>query len=131
MADAAVRGHPVKEEETSCCLIRFWISKATEKTMDWDIMFKQLEVDRKAQKAALGVTRQGWVATLRQQNVKTLTAQYSGYGDSGNIEDIQLELGVSLAADIEEQLRDFLCSVAICNGAQLASRRKFCTQVWR
>lgn len=80
--------------------------------MDWDIMFKQLEVDRKAQKAALGVTRQGWVATLRQQNVKTLTAQYSGYGDSGNIEDIQLELGVSLAADIEEQLRDFLWSVA-------------------
>ena len=57
--------------------------------------------------------RAALLALLRGQGVAEVAAQYDGYGDSGNVEDIQMTPAApALDAGVEERLRDFLWSMA-------------------
>jgi hypothetical protein len=77
--------------------------------MGLNVTYNKHMNDRKdATKAA----REGFLATLRNLKVETLTAQYSGSCDSGNVDGIAVEPEQGLTADLEMKLQDFIWDVA-------------------
>ena len=58
-------------------------------------------------------TRNELLPQLRGRGITEVTAEYEGYGDSGNIEDVTvLPVGIALPDDLCTQLGDFAWSVA-------------------
>lgn len=58
-------------------------------------------------------TRAVLLAQLRTLGVTEVTAEYEGYGDSGNVEDITLQPnGVALPSELSSQLGDFAWALA-------------------
>ena len=77
--------------------------------MDFNETYNKYINDRKE---AARIAREGLLATLRGLKVTTLTAEYSGSCDSGNVDDITLEPKHDLAADVGAKLQDFIWDVA-------------------
>ena len=57
--------------------------------------------------------RAALLAQLRALGVTEVTAEYEGYGDSGNVEDITLQpSGIALPSELSSQLEDFVWAFA-------------------
>jgi len=58
-------------------------------------------------------TRAALLVQLRALGVTEVTAEYEGYGDSGNVEDITLQpSGIALPSELSSQLDDFAWAFA-------------------
>lgn len=74
-----------------------------------DIM-EQWRVEREAANKA---TRAELLAQLRAIGISEVTAEYEGYGDSGNVEDITVQPnGIGIAGVLSTKLEDFAWSFA-------------------
>lgn len=63
--------------------------------------------------AALKTVRKDLRAQLRDLGVTEVTAEYEGYGDSGNVEDLSvMPAELKLPEDLRTKLEDFAWSVA-------------------
>ena len=60
----------------------------------------------------LSVKRKDILEQLRFLGITTVTAEYDGYGDSGNIEGMTLSPQMEIEAYLDMQLTDFLWAVA-------------------
>lgn len=62
---------------------------------------------------ALKATRNELLPQLRGLGITEVIAEYEGYGDSGNIEDVMVQpVGIALPDDLSTKLGDFAWSVA-------------------
>lgn len=74
---------------------------------------EMMEKWRAEREAALKTARADLLAALRALGVTEVIAEYEGYGDSGNVEDITLQPNdVRLDADLMRKLEDFAWSLA-------------------
>ncbi|MEM8572712.1 MAG: DUF6878 family protein [Pseudomonadota bacterium] len=74
---------------------------------------EMMEKWRAEREAALKTARAELIAALRALGVTEVIADYEGYGDSGNVEDLTLQPNdVTLNEDLSRKLEDFAWSVA-------------------
>ncbi|MEM7730656.1 MAG: DUF6878 family protein [Pseudomonadota bacterium] len=82
----------------------------TNPQIDYAEMMEKWRVEREA---ALKAARAELIVALRVLGVAQVIAEYEGYGDSGNVEDITLQPSeVTLNDDLTRKLEDFAWSVA-------------------
>ncbi|WP_282128005.1 DUF6878 family protein [Roseobacter litoralis] len=82
----------------------------TKSQIDYTAMVEQWRVEREAANKA---TRTELIVVLRGLGITEVTAEYEGYGDSGNVEDVTLQpAGIDLPDDVSNRLEDFAWSVA-------------------
>ena len=63
--------------------------------------------------AANKAARSGLLPQLRALGITEVIAEYEGYGDSGNIEDVTVQpAGIELPGDLRTKVEDFAWSVA-------------------
>ncbi len=72
-----------------------------------------MEQWRAEREAANKAARAELIAQLRAIGITEVTAEYEGYGDSGNVEDITVQPnGIEIAGDLSTKLEDFAWSFA-------------------
>ncbi|MFA8443926.1 DUF6878 family protein [Yoonia sp.] len=82
----------------------------TDTNTDFASTMEKWATERDAENKA---TRAALLAQLRALGVIEVTAEYEGYGDSGNVEDITLQpSGVTLPSELSSQLDDFAWAFA-------------------
>ncbi|MEM7670426.1 MAG: DUF6878 family protein, partial [Pseudomonadota bacterium] len=82
----------------------------TNPKMDYSEMMEKWRIEREA---ALKTTRADLLAALRALGVTEVIAEYEGYGDSGNVEDITLQPNdLTPDSDLMRKLEDFAWSFA-------------------
>ncbi|GFE67224.1 DUF6878 family protein [Litoreibacter roseus] len=82
----------------------------TKPQTDYTAMMEKWRLERET---ALKTARAELIAALRALGVTEVIAEYEGYGDSGNVEDITLQPNeVTLNEALSRQLEDFAWSVA-------------------
>ena len=70
-----------------------------------------MEKWRVEREAEIKAARAALLSQLRALGVKEVTAEYEGYGDSGNVEDITLQPnGIALLPELSSKLEDFAWS---------------------
>ena len=82
--------------------------------MNIEEIYKQIEDSRQARLAELKLERAKLREQLQALGVTRLEANYSGYGDSGNVDDIELYSGEALLKPEHhtEELTDFVWGLA-------------------
>ena len=78
-------------------------------TNDFQSRYAQMFKDREAKTTA---TRNSLIKELGVAGITAVSAQYSGYGDSGNVDDVTLTPPVKLLAAVDIRLQDFIWDVA-------------------
>ena len=82
----------------------------TNPQIDYAAMAARWRAEREAANKA---ARTELIAQLRDLGITEVTAEYEGYGDSGNVEDVALQpAGIELPKDISARLEDFAWSFA-------------------
>ncbi|WP_299628567.1 DUF6878 family protein [uncultured Tateyamaria sp.] len=82
----------------------------TNPQIDYAEMMEKWRMEREA---ALKAARAELIVALRVLGVAQVIAEYEGYGDSGNVEDITLQPNeMTLDEDLNRKLEDFAWSVA-------------------
>ena len=82
----------------------------TNPQIDYAALAAQWRAERET---TLKASRAELLAQLRALGISEVTAEYEGYGDSGNIEDVTVQpIGIALPDDFSTKLGDFAWSVA-------------------
>lgn len=82
----------------------------TKPQIDYAAVAAQWRAERDA---AIKAARTELLRPLRALGITDVTAEYGGYGDSGNIEDVTLQpSGIKLPDDLSARLEDFAWSFA-------------------
>lgn len=82
----------------------------TKPQIDYAAVAAQWRAEREA---AIKTARTELLGSLRALGITEVTAEYEGYGDSGNIEDVTLQpSGIRLLDDLSTRLEDFAWSFA-------------------
>lgn len=82
----------------------------TNSQIDYAALFAQQRAEREAENR---VTRTALLADMRALGITEKIAEYEGYGDSGNVEDVTVQpAGIVLPGDLSSRLEDFAWMIA-------------------